>query len=198
MTLRLNVSGSCTRPDAVETEPYTYATPGQLAYKQTPLYLYARHARPSCGALVLPQAETGAAAYKQSPSAARALTQPRCRGYHANMGTIRILRVYEEPEPGEYRVLVDRLWPRGIKKDTIDLWLKEAAPSTEVRNAFGHVAEHFETFERDYTAELHGNPAVTGLRELIREHEHVVLLYGAKDHQQNQAAVLLRFLNATS
>lgn len=120
------------------------------------------------------------------------------RGYDANMGTIRILRVYEEPEPGEYRVLVDRLWPRGVKKDKIDLWLKDVAPSTEVRNAFGHVPEHFETFVRDYTAELNKNPAVTDLREILAGHEQVVLLYGAKDHEQNQAAVLLSFLNASS
>ncbi len=119
------------------------------------------------------------------------------RGYDANMGTIRILRVYEEPEPGEYRVLVDRLWPRGVKKDKIDLWLKDVAPSTEVRNAFGHVPEHFETFVRDYTAELNKNPAVTDLREILAGHEQV-LLYGAKDHEQNQAAVLLSFLNASS
>ncbi len=112
------------------------------------------------------------------------------------MGTIRILRVYEEPEPGEYRVLVDRLWPRGIKKDKIDLWLKEAGPSNEVRNAFGHKEENFEAFVRDYTAELEHNPAVAQLRGIIAQHEKVVLLYGAKDHHENQAAVLLDFLNA--
>ena len=111
------------------------------------------------------------------------------------MGTLLILRVYEEPEPGEDRVLVDRLWPRGISKAKVDLWLKEVGPSTEVRNAFGHVAEHFETFVRDYTAELESNQAVVQLRELIAEHKNVVLLYGAKDHEQNQAAVLLDFLN---
>ena len=111
------------------------------------------------------------------------------------MGTLRILRVYEDPEPGEYRVLVDRLWPRGIKKDKIDVWLKEVAPSNEVRNAFDHVAERFEAFVRDYTAELKENPAVAQLREVISEHENVVLLYGAKDHHENQAAVLLDFLN---
>ena len=111
------------------------------------------------------------------------------------MGTVRILRVYEEPDPGEYRVLVDRLWPRGIKKDKIDLWLKDVAPSTEVRNAFGHVAENFTAFQRDYTAELKENPAVPELRQVMQENEKVVLLYGAKDHEQNQAAVLLDFLN---
>ncbi len=111
------------------------------------------------------------------------------------MGTLRILRVYEEPEPGEYRILVDRLWPRGISKAAIDLWLKEVGPSTEVRNAFDHVAGRFETFVRDYTAELECNPAVAQLQELIAKHKNVVLLYGAKDHEQNQAAVLLDFLN---
>lgn len=118
------------------------------------------------------------------------------RVYDANMGTIRISRVYEEPEPGEYRVLVDRLWPRGIKKDKIDLWLKEAGPSAEVRNAFGHKDENFEAFVRDYTAELAENPAVAQLRKVMADHGKVVLLYSAKDHHENQAAVLLDFLNA--
>lgn len=111
------------------------------------------------------------------------------------MGTVRILRVYEEPEPGEYRILVDRLWPRGIGKDKIDLWLKEVAPSAEVRNAFGHREERFEEFTGGYTGELARNPAVARLREVIAQHRHVVLLYGAKDKQHNQAAVLLDFLN---
>ncbi|MCU6481823.1 DUF488 domain-containing protein [Arthrobacter sp. A2-55] len=111
------------------------------------------------------------------------------------MGTLRILRVYEEPEPDEYRVLVDRLWPRGIKKDRIDVWLKEAGPSTGVRNAFGHQPEHFAAFVADYRAELEHNPAVAEIRSLVGEHGKVVLLYSAKDHLQNQAAVLLDFLN---
>lgn len=111
------------------------------------------------------------------------------------MGTIRILRVYEEPEPGEHRVLVDRLWPRGVKKEQVDLWLKDVAPSAEVRNAFDHVPERFEAFVRDYTAELKSNPAIQELRNVAADHERVVLLYGAKDHAQNQAAVLLGFLN---
>ncbi|MFQ4149112.1 DUF488 family protein [Arthrobacter sp. LAPM80] len=114
------------------------------------------------------------------------------------MGTVRILRVYEEPDPGEFRVLVDRLWPRGVSKDRIDRWLKDVAPSAEVRNAFGHVPEHFEAFVRDYTAELKANAAVDQLRVLAASHEKVVLLYGARDHQQNQAAVLLDFLQSTA
>jgi uncharacterized protein YeaO (DUF488 family) len=118
------------------------------------------------------------------------------RVYAACMGTVRILRVYEDPEPGEYRVLVDRLWPRGVKKDRVDAWLKDVAPSVEVRTAFDHVAERFETFVGDYTAELENNPAVDELRRLIAEHDAVALLYGAKDPLQNQAAVLLGFLNS--
>lgn len=114
------------------------------------------------------------------------------------MGTVRILRVYEVPEAGEYRVLVDRLWPRGISKDKVELWLKEIGPSTEVRNAFGHQPENFAAFVRDYTAELEHNPAVTQLRDIIKENTQVVLLYGAKDPAQNQAAVLLDFLNRTA
>ena len=108
---------------------------------------------------------------------------------------MRILRVYEEPEPGEFRILVDRLWPRGIRKDRVDVWLKEAGPSTEVRNAFNHEPGRFAAFVHDYRAELATNPAVDRIRELAAEHEKVVLLYSARDHRQNQAAVLLDFLN---
>ncbi|PYI67510.1 DUF488 domain-containing protein [Arthrobacter livingstonensis] len=114
------------------------------------------------------------------------------------MGTLRILRVYEDPEPDEYRVLVDRLWPRGEKKDRVDVWLKEAGPSTEVRNAFGHQPEHFATFVKDYRAELKHNPAAGETRGLAGEHARVVLLYSAKDRHQNQAAVLLDFLNGVA
>ncbi|ALE06160.1 hypothetical protein AL755_12925 [Arthrobacter sp. ERGS1:01] len=112
------------------------------------------------------------------------------------MGAVRILRVYEAPEPGEFRILVDRLWPRGVAKDRIDFWLKDVAPSAEVRNAFGHRPENFAAFVRDYRAELSTNPAVDQLRTLLAGHPNAVLLYGAKDTVQNQAAVLLGFLNA--
>ena len=103
--------------------------------------------------------------------------------------------MYEAPEPGEFRILVDRLWPRGVAKDRIDLWLKDVAPSAGVRNAFGHRPENFYAFVRDYRAELAHNPAVEQLREMLAGHPHTALLYGAKDAAQNQAAVLLDFLN---
>ncbi|WP_125612501.1 DUF488 domain-containing protein [Specibacter cremeus] len=114
------------------------------------------------------------------------------------MGRLRIARVYEETEPGELRVLVDRLWPRGIARDRVDVWLKEAGPSAGVRNAFDHRAERFAVFQRDYRAELADNPAVAEIRTLAAEHEAVVLLYGAKDPHLNQAAVLLDFINGTN
>ncbi|MFC8302555.1 DUF488 domain-containing protein [Specibacter sp. NPDC057265] len=113
------------------------------------------------------------------------------------MGTLRILRVYDEPAAGEYRVLVDRLWPRGIGKDKVDLWLKEIAPSTEVRKAFGHRPENFAAFVQRYTAELEHNPAVAQLRHLAATQARLVLLYGARDPRENQAAVLLDFLDGS-
>ncbi|WP_104087616.1 DUF488 domain-containing protein [Arthrobacter sp. GMC3] len=113
------------------------------------------------------------------------------------MTTVRILRVYEQPEPEEFRVLVDRLWPRGITKDQVDVWMKEVAPSTQARNSFDHQAERFIAFQQEYRAELAANDAVERLRDLLEVHPKVVLLYGAKDPLMNQAAVLLEFLNAS-
>lgn len=106
------------------------------------------------------------------------------------MGTMRILRVYDDGEPGELQVLVDRLWPRGVRKERVDLWLKDAAPSTELRIFFDHRAERFEEFAAAYRVELAGNPAVEQLRALARKQD-VALLYGAKDPAINHAVVLL-------
>ncbi|PRX90744.1 DUF488 domain-containing protein [Allonocardiopsis opalescens] len=108
-----------------------------------------------------------------------------------------IKRVYDEPDSGDgFRVLVDRLWPRGLSKDraALDLWLKDVAPSPELRTWFGHRADRFAEFAERYTAELDRNPAVDRLREAARAHPAVTLLYGAKDPEVNHAAVLARFL----
>ncbi|HEY8295293.1 MAG TPA: DUF488 family protein [Micrococcaceae bacterium] len=116
------------------------------------------------------------------------------------MGNVRIQRVYDDggspAASGEFRVLVDRLWPRGVTKEraAVELWLKEVAPSTELRKSFHHEAALFADFEHRYRAELEDNPAVDELREVLRHHEDVVLLYSAKDHAQNQAVVLLAYL----
>ncbi|MEO3869978.1 DUF488 family protein [Nonomuraea sp. B12E4] len=112
-----------------------------------------------------------------------------------------IKRIYDEPDAGDgFRVLVDRLWPRGVAKEQaeLDLWLQEVAPSPELRTWFGHRAERFEEFSARYTAELDGNPAVDVLRRAGREHPSVTLLYGAKNPEINHAVVLAGYLASTA
>lgn len=106
---------------------------------------------------------------------------------------MRIKRVYEPADSGDgCRVLVDRLWPRGVAKAdaAIELWLKEVGPSTELRQWFGHEPERFDEFSRRYREELKHNPALAELRSLAAEHEVLTLVYSAKDEQHNQAVVL--------
>ncbi|MGI6535294.1 MAG: DUF488 domain-containing protein [Eggerthellaceae bacterium] len=112
---------------------------------------------------------------------------------------IRIKRVYEPAEPDDgMRLLVDRLWPRGIKKVDLsfDDWPKCLCPSTEARKAFGHKAENFEWFASAYTAELDENPDAAAYVEKLREQnpQVITLLYAAKDPQVNHARVLKRWL----
>jgi uncharacterized protein YeaO (DUF488 family) len=110
---------------------------------------------------------------------------------------IQIKRVYEQTDAADgARVLVDRVWPRGIKKDEADLelWLKDVAPSTELRHWFGHDPERWSEFQRRYRAELERNPEpIAKLRDLAR-HGRLTLLYGARDTQHNQAVVLADYL----
>jgi Uncharacterized conserved protein len=109
-------------------------------------------------------------------------------------------RVYDPPEAGDgIRILVDRLWPRGISKAkaAVDVWLKDIAPGTELREWFHHDPDLWDEFRRRYAGELRGNPeAVKALREAMRGHETVTLLYGAKDTEHNQAVVLRDMLAA--
>jgi len=105
---------------------------------------------------------------------------------------ISISRVYGTIPPG-YRILVDRLWPRGIKKDSIDLWLKEVAPSEDLRKWFDHIPERFDEFKRRYFEELDNNPATEELIGICNRQD-VVLLYAAKDKERNNAAVLKEWL----
>ena len=107
--------------------------------------------------------------------------------------TVRLRRVYDEPADDDgFRVLVDRLWPRGLTKERagVDLWLKEVAPSTELRQWFHQQEQPFDEFAERYRAELAENPAVPQLRAVVADHPVVTLLYGAKDPVHNQAAVL--------
>lgn len=111
---------------------------------------------------------------------------------------VRIRRVYEEPSADDgLRVLVDRLWPRGRSKQSahIDVWLKDIAPSKDLRTWFGHIPERFDEFSSRYRRELDTNTeAVNRLRELIADHPRVTLLYGAKDSEHNNAVVLRDYL----
>ncbi|HEY8126802.1 MAG TPA: DUF488 domain-containing protein [Methylocystis sp.] len=111
------------------------------------------------------------------------------------MAAIALKRVYEPPaaEDGT-RVLVDRLWPRGLRKDKakIDFWAKDLAPSDVLRRWFGHRPERWEEFEKRYRAELRApeaQPHVKALRALTRK-DHVTLLYAARDEKMNNAVVL--------
>ncbi|WP_426298006.1 DUF488 domain-containing protein [Arthrobacter sp. R-11] len=106
-------------------------------------------------------------------------------------------RIYEEPSDDDgCRVLVDRLWPRGVSKERagLDLWLKEIAPSPPLRTEFAHMQERFADFRKAYLAELEQNPAVDTLLELARKHSRVTLLYAARDPEVNHARVLLEFM----
>ena len=110
---------------------------------------------------------------------------------------INIKRIYEPySEKDGYRILVDRLWPRGIKKETahIDIWLKEIAPSAELRKWFNHEPEKWKSFLLKYKAELKGSAFLTELKTLIKKHATITFLYGAKDEQHNQATALKNFL----
>lgn len=110
---------------------------------------------------------------------------------------IRIKRIYEPAAPGDgARVLVDRLWPRGMRKEdaAIALWLKEVAPTPELRKWFGHDPARWQEFSRRYRAELAANPgAVARLAALAREGP-VTLLYAARDEAHNHAVVLAHYL----
>lgn len=110
---------------------------------------------------------------------------------------INLKRIYEAPAKAErLRVLVDRVWPRGVSKDRarIDLWLKEIAPSTELRKWFNHDPRKWEEFKRRYSEEL--DAKTNAVRELLQSaHKHrVTLIYSAKDTEHNQALALKEYI----
>lgn len=105
-------------------------------------------------------------------------------------------RVYDAPGPEDgFRVLVDRLWPRGVTREAakVDLWLKEVAPSPDLRKFFNHDPERWEEFRSLYTKELEANSAVDTIRERMRDGD-VTLVYAARDRAINHAAVLAAFI----
>jgi uncharacterized protein YeaO (DUF488 family) len=114
---------------------------------------------------------------------------------------VRARRVYEEPEPDDgRRVLVDRLWPRGLSKDKADLdeWLKAVAPSDDLRRWYGHDPDKFVEFERRYKAELKDQERADALGHLADEVAAgpVTLLTATSDLERSQAEVLVRLLRA--
>jgi uncharacterized protein YeaO (DUF488 family) len=110
--------------------------------------------------------------------------------------SIAVKRVYDKPSGKDgVRILVDRLWPRGIKKeDARAVWAKELAPSTELRKWFHHALPLWSDFEKRYQAELKSNASVVGFMEEHRQDKHITLLYAAKDEEHNHALVLKAFL----
>jgi len=114
---------------------------------------------------------------------------------------IKIKRVYEEPTAGDgMRILVDRVWPRGISKERARLadWRKDLAPSTPLRKWFGHDPAKWNEFRTRYRTELKRSGQIEALKELAKlsRRKTVTLVYGAADEQHNQAVALKEFLLA--
>jgi uncharacterized protein YeaO (DUF488 family) len=113
---------------------------------------------------------------------------------------IQAKRVYEKPTKGDgFRVLVDRLWPRGLTKEKaqVDLWMKEIAPSDELRKWFHHEEKNWGEFVKRYKAELtKKKELLSELDKLRKKHDRVTLLYGSKNEKQNQAVVLASVLKS--
>ena len=110
---------------------------------------------------------------------------------------VNVKRIYEEVEKSDgYRILVDRLWPRGIKKEKvqIDSWMKEVAPSTALRKWFAHDPDKWPEFVSQYKKELHGSMPFRELVTLLKKHKTVTLLFSATDEAHNQAVALKKFV----
>ena len=106
---------------------------------------------------------------------------------------IRLKRIYEQPEDTDgFRVLTDRLWPRGISKEKakLDLWAANVAPSHELRKWFGHDSKRYDDFKQRYLLELEENGSFNDFLTSIERHEVVTLLFGAHDGTHNNAVVL--------
>ncbi|MFG6391995.1 MAG: DUF488 family protein [Candidatus Amulumruptor sp.] len=115
------------------------------------------------------------------------------------MSKIRLERVYEDPAgtTGGYRVFVDRLWPRGESKEKFhyDLWVKDVAPSTDLREWYHADPDaRWDEFKSRYEAELNSNPAAAHLAAALKSHPDIVLLYASRDTEHNNAVVLASWL----
>jgi len=113
---------------------------------------------------------------------------------------LRLKRAYEEPAADDgRRILVDRLWPRGVKKADarIDFWAREVSPSTDLRKRFRHDSALWDEFRRLYFRELDANPeGLAKLRDALADASRATLVYAARDEHHNNAAALAEYLNA--
>ena len=113
------------------------------------------------------------------------------------MGQVDIKRVYEQAADEDgVRILVDRLWPRGVSKERAALsgWLKDVAPSPDLRRWWHHDPDRFDDFARRYRTELDDNPALGDLLSIVREHDRTTLVYAAKDPAVNHALILRDYI----
>ena len=125
---------------------------------------------------------------RRAPSSSKPSVRPR-----AIRPNVRLKRVYAPAEPSDgVRILVDRLWPRGLRKSSaaIDHWLKELAPSTELRKWFGHEPSRWGEFRRRYRRELSGKASVLAELSALGGRGPVTLLFAARDEAHNEAVVL--------
>ena len=111
---------------------------------------------------------------------------------------IKTKRIYEEYSSDDgFRILIDRLWPRGVSKANahVDLWLKEIAPTDQLRKWFSHDPKKWEPFKKKYIEELkESKPSLEKIKNLKKEHKIITLVFSAKDEQHNNAVVLLGIL----
>lgn len=110
---------------------------------------------------------------------------------------IEIARAYDAlTDDGSYRVLVDRLWPRGVSQETLKLdgWLKDLAPSAELRKWFNHQPERWDEFRRRYFQELDDQPSQVAELAAIIARQPVLLIYGSRDEKHNNAVALREYL----
>lgn len=124
----------------------------------------------------------------------RTVQRVRARGARC---AVELKRAYEPPSPDDgMRVLVDRLWPRGLSKErlAVDLWLKEVAPSDGLRRWYGHEPRRWKSFAAKYRAELAHRTDLLHLLDELRRRGRVTLLYGARDTAGNNAVVLREVL----
>lgn len=114
---------------------------------------------------------------------------------------VKLKRVYEEPSESDgTRILVDRLWPRGLTKEKakVDVWLKEIAPSTELRKWFNHEPSKWLEFKKRYRAEIINNTGVVSALKKHLENGKATIVYGAKDKEHNDGVVIKQYIDKKS